>query len=833
MSRQQPTFGFFSILLCGLTLSPAGWVVFGDDPAPVRVDPPIIELRGPVTTHSILVHGSQAPDPPGHPAQEFDLTGAAKFRSVHPGIVSVSPRGVVSGVADGEGEVEVKVAGATLRVAVIVKDSQSPRTFHFDNDITPVLTRFGCNASGCHGKAEGQNGFKLSVFGFDAAGDYDALAKEARGRRVSVGAPDGSLLLLKATNRLAHGGGQRMTPDSWAYQTLKDWMLAGLPIGDPNAPRVEAVAITPAERSLRIGATQQLRVIATYSDRRQVDVTALAKYQSNNDGIASVDEYGLVTVGKVPGQVAIMASFMGAVNIFQALIPRAEKIDTYPELEENSFIDRLVYDKLRKLNVLPSDQASDADFLRRTHIDIIGTLPTAGEARAFLTSTEPNRRARLVDELLKRPEYATYWALKWSDLLRVDRDILGHQSAYAYYRWIRESFARNKPIDRFVYEILTAEGPLNEAPQGGLFKVVEKPGERASTVSQVFLGIRIECAECHHHPFDRWSQSDYYGMADFFNQVKTSKSARGEILLAEGSAETKHPRTGKVIYAHPLGSKVPASSPPGDRRLVLADWLTAPSNPWFARNVVNRLWAHFMGRGLVEPVDDVRATNPPSNPELLDALTQHFVKSGFDMQATIRTLTSSQVYQLSSKPNVTNERDEQNYSRALLKSLDAEVLLDALCQVTDIPEKFNGVASGYRAIELWDSQVLHDFLGLFGRPIRKSACECERASDPNVAQVLHLMNSPRVNNKLSHDAGSIARLVREHDATSELVEALYLNFYSRFPSSQEAEIVAAYLDSAARLVSEASSEEVTSARREAAADIAWSLLNSLEFTRNH
>lgn len=783
----------------------------------IRVSPEQIELRGPVATYSILVHGRTAQAD----SDEFDLTHSALYRSLDTDVVSVDQRGVVTPVSDGDGRIEVRVGSQQQQIRVHVEDSQIPRTFHFENDVIPVFTRFGCNASGCHGKAEGQNGFKLSVFGFNVEADYAALAMEGRGRRVSPLAPESSLLLLKATNEMPHGGSQRFERGSWPYDTIHGWMGAGMPLGDPDAAQVASIRITPAERRLRMGAQQQLRVIATYTDGNEVDVTSVAKYQSNNDGLASVDEYGLVRVGSVPGQVAIMASYMSAVNIFQALIPRRQEITNYPELVERNFVDKHVYDKLRKLNVLPSKLATDGDYLRRVYLDVIGTLPTAEEARKFLASSDRDRRAKLVDRLLQRPEYATYWSLKWADLLRVDRDALGHKAAFAYYRWIRQNFERNRPVDEFVYDVLTAEGPVDETPQGGLFKVVKKPGERASTISQVFLGIRIDCAECHHHPFDRWSQTDYYGMADFFAQIGTQKSSRGEMLVAAGNPETKHPRTGKVVFAHPLGEAMPAEPYAGDRRLALADWMTSGNNRWFARNLANRLWAHFMGRGLIEPVDDVRATNPPSNPALLDALADYLVANDFDMHALIRAITASQVYQLSSHPNQTNERDEQNYSRALLKSLDAEVLLDAISQVTGVPEKFTGVSSGYRAIELWDSQVLHYFLGLFGRPIRKSACECERMSEPSVAQVLHLMNSPEIHRKLTHENGAIARLTRTVDDDSKLIEELYLNVYSRFPTADESQVAQEYLRNSGLR------------RQDAAVDLAWSLLNSLEFTLNH
>jgi hypothetical protein len=696
-----------------------------------------------------------------------------------------------------------------------------PRHFNFENDIVPLFNRYGCNSSGCHGKAEGQNGFKLSVFGFDPAADYAALVKEGRGRRVVAAAPDASLLLLKMSGGVPHGGGVRIPRKSAEYQTIRDWIAAGLPFGRPDDPKVTAVRVEPSERRLAMHGSQQLRVIARYSDGREVDVTAHARYQSNNDGLASVSATGLVSAGDVPGEAAVMAAYMNAVDVFRAVVPREGPISEISDLKSNNFIDGLVYKKLRKLNMLPSETCDDADYLRRVYLDVIGTLPSADEARRFLRDRRPDRRARLVDELLDRPEYADYWALKWSDLLRIDRQALGHKRAYCYYKWVRDSLSENKPLDRFAREIITAEGPLGEMGPAAFYKAVAKPGEAASTLSQVFLGVRIACAECHHHPFDRWSQSDYYGMTAFFAPVAVRGGPRDEVLLASGAAEAKNPRTGETSLAHALAVPVPKEAAKGDPRPTLADWMTAPDNPYFARNLANRYWAHFLGRGLVEPVDDVRATNPPTNPELLDALAKSLVESKFDAKQLTRTITASRAYQRSSKPNATNEREEQNCSRALFRRIDAEVLLDMVCQTTGVPEKFDGVPAGSRAIQLWDSKVPHYFLKLFGRPVRASACECERVREPGVAQVLHLLNSPEIHAKLSDDAGTVARLVKEKADDAALAEELYLTFYSRYPSKEEKKVAVEYL------------KENGGKRREAAEDLAWGLMNSLEFVFNH
>jgi len=695
-----------------------------------------------------------------------------------------------------------------------------PRAFNFENDISPLLTRHGCNASQCHGKAEGQNGFKLSVFGYDALADWRAFTAESKGRRASPAAPEQSLFLAKASGVLPHQGGARIPAGSPDYETIRAWMAAGAPFGSTNDARVVRVELEPRERILTPGAKLQLRVNATYSDGRKADVTRFCVFQSNNDSLARVNEHGAVVIGSLPGQTSVMARYLGEVTSFMAIVPRPGKPVGNAGFAEFNFIDRHVNAHLKKLNLRPSDVCDDATFLRRAHLDIIGTLPTAAEVRRFLADESSDKRSQLVDALLKRPEFADFWALKWADLLRVDRQKLGQRDAYAYYRWIREQFAANRPLDQFARALLTAEGPLDDAPAGHFYKVVSKPGEMANAVSQVFLGIRIACAECHHHPFDRWSQADYYGMSGFFSQVNVRKGALGETLLAEGNPGVKHPRTGAAVQPYALGTEMPAAAPAGDRRRVLAEWFTAPENPWFARNLANRLVAHFLGRGVVEPVDDVRATNPAGNPALLDAVAKSLVDARFDLKQFIRTLTASRTYQLSATPNDTNAQDEQNYSRALFKRLPAEVLLDAVCQVTGVPEKFDGVPAGARAIQLWDSQTQHYFLKLFGRPVRVTACECERNSGASIAQVLHLLNSPNLQAKLTHADGRLARLAAAHPDNAKLADELYLTFFSRLPSAAERQLAVKHLAASPN-------------RQQAVEDYAWSLLNTVEFVFNH
>jgi hypothetical protein len=700
------------------------------------------------------------------------------------------------------------------------------RPLNFENDIVPILTKFGCNASGCHGKAEGQNGFKLSVFGFDAIADYAAITREGRGRRVFPASPKHSLLLEKASGGLPHGGGIRIPPDRREYETLFRWIAVGSPLGSAKDPHITSIKITPHSSQLMMGQTQQLQVQATFSDSWQTDVTELSMFQSNNEGLATVDDKGLVSVGKVPGDVAVMASYLGQVDVYRALVPR-DRIDSSSgftsAIAEANFIDQHIHAKLKQLNLQPSPLADDATFVRRSYLDIIGTLPSPTEVRSFLNDASAARRSDLIHRLLKRSEYADYWGLKWSDLLRVNRLELGRKNAYAYYQWIRNSFEQNKHLDRFAHELITAEGPIGEQPAGLFYKVASDSKQMASTLSQALLGVRIECAQCHHHPYDRWGQEDYYGMQAFFTDVAFKTTEQGDMLVSTGTAKSVNPRTGQQVAARALGEKMPSdvgpkTTKPSGLRQELSGWMTDKRNPYFARNMANRIWAQFMGRGLIEPVDDVRMTNPASHPELLDAMADYLKEHDYDQQELIKLITSSMTYQRSSEPNESNANDQQNYSRYPLKQLEAEVLFDAVCHTTGVNEKFAGVPDGSRAIQLWDSHVPHYFLQLFGRPTRTTACECERVSEPTVSQVLHVLNSPELQAKLSHNGGRIAKLI--HLTDEQVTDELYLAFFGRHPKSEEIQIAFEHL-------------QKNTDRQLALEDLAWSMMNSIEFLFNH
>jgi len=777
----------------------------------IAADPPRLVLDGPASRWTLLISGQTAS------GKTIDLTAKAVVTAADSKIVQLRPHGVVRGVRDGETTLRVEASGRTITVPVTVSNSTKPRTFDFEMDIEPMFGRFGCNSAGCHGKAEGQNGFKLSVFGYDPQADLDALVKEGRGRRLFPSAPESSLLLAKATGRVPHGGGSKISRNSEAYETLLAWVTSASSPKNEDVPKPTSLRVEPAERVFDFGSEQQLRVIVRYSDGRDVDVTHLARYQSNRDAVAIVSEDGTVTAKDIPGEAAVMAAYLNEVAVFRVLVPRPGEPVKF-ERPANNFIDPLVDAKLRKLNIAPSELAEDAEFLRRVSLDIIGTLPTSVEARRFLADTGKDKRAKLVESLLARPEYADLWALKWADLLRVDRAALGPKRAYNYYRWIRQSVAANDSFDKLARGIVTAEGPLDEVGPANFYQVVKKPGERANAISQVFLGVRVACAECHHHPFDRWGQEDYAGLSAFFSGISVNKMAGTEAVASAGKATAKHPRTGAVIPATPLGAPAVEAE---DARHALADWMAAPENPYFARNLANRMWAHLFGPGLVDPVDDVRATNPPSNPQLLDALAKHVVDSKFDVKQLIRTITASRAYQTACKPTDSNAKDDRNASRSLFRPVPAEVLADMLSQVTGVTDTYFGAPHGTRAIQLWDSESATYLLKTFGRPFRLTVCECERVTEPTLAGVLHTLNSDEIVDKLRHEGGAIARLVRSTPDDDKLGEELSLAFLSRFPTKAERATMTTHLKSS------------TAGRRAAAEDLAWALLNTREFQQNH
>ena len=787
----------------------AGWTA--ETPA-LRVHPPEIRLESPEASEQLLVFAQSAD------GSFTDVTRQSVVTASVSGVFEVSPSGRVVPLQDGRADVQVRFRDHTASIKVDVRGMASPPPVSFQRDVVPILSKAGCNSGGCHGKAEGQGGFKLSVFGYDAVADYQALISEGRGRRVFQATPQHSLLLRKATALTPHGGGRRIEPESRWYRLVLRWIREGAALEQQTEQPIAGITVEPAEITLPDRGSQQLRVTALDHNGVRRCVTGEADYQSNNEVIAGVDHDGLIAATDVPGEAAILVRYLGHVTVCRVTRPRSSGEFNRPP--ERNFIDRLVWDKLARLRVTPSPAADDATFLRRVYLDTIGTLPTPDEARRFLADAATDKRRRLIAELLERPEYADYWAQRWSDLLQIDKDTITPQSAVAMTRWVRGQVEHNVPYDQFVRSILTVQGStLGESP-AAFFQVQPDAEKSARAVSQLFLGVRIECAQCHHHPFERWDQKDYFALAGFFTGIERKGHPQGgmKIVVTAGN-DLKHPRTGNTIPAAALGAQPAELTSGRDRRQVFAEWATSPQNPFFARTIANRLFAHYFGRGLVEPLDDLRATNPASNEPLLNALADHLIELRFDLKAFSQTLLNSQVYQLSSEVNESNHLDEQNYSHAAWKPLPAEVLLDAVSQATAVAEEFNGWPTGYRAIQVWDNKLPSHFLEVFGRPKRLTVCACERGTEPSIAQVLHLMNSPDTMRKIQDRTGRTARLASSDRAADGIIDELYLATLARFPSEAERQ-----------LMQQAFAE--SNNRREAAEDILWTLLNTKEFVFN-
>jgi hypothetical protein len=776
--------------------------------AALTVQPACIVLDSPEATQQVLVR-----------SRNTDLTRTATYQVADSTIAAVDGAGLVQPKREGQTSLIVRHGGLQTIVPVDVKGLNAPAPVDFQTQIMPLLTKSGCNSGGCHGKAEGKNGFKLSIFGFDTAADFAAIVKESRGRRLLASAPENSLLLLKATGRIAHGGGRRLDPDGLRYQRVRRWIAEGA-VFDAQAPAITEIEVEPKEQILGFGGSQQLRVTAIDATGKRQCVTIDAEYDSNAASIAKANGRGLVEASNVPGQAAILVRYLGHVTMSRIVIPRAEA--TFARPPEVNFVDRHAWDNLQRLGIPPSGLADDATFLRRVFLDVIGTLPTPTEARAFLADAKADKRARLIEHLLERPEYADYWAMLWSDLLRVDRDAITPAGAVAITRWLRRQFADNRPYDEFARGILTARGSISEEGPAAFYKALGSPEDMSRSVSQLFLGVRIQCAQCHHHPSDRWGQDDYFALAGFFTGVgRKPQPSGGEVIVAKKAADMKHPRTGKSIPARALGAEPVDFKDALDRRPALASWLTAPDNPFFARALVNRLWAHYFSRGLVEPLDDMRATNPATIEPLLDDLAKHFREKKYDVKAFTRTLLNSRLYQLAGRPTSSNIHDEQNFSYVLPKAIPAEVLLDAISQATGVPEKFNGWPEGYRAIQIWDNRMPSYFFRIFGRPVRASVCECERSNEPSIAQALHLMNSEEIAAKIHAKDGTARRLARSTKTPQEIVDELYLGTLSRFPSDQERSTML-------RFFADADAD-----RQGAVEDVLWALLNTRSFVYNH
>ncbi|MGE5195629.1 MAG: DUF1553 domain-containing protein [Deltaproteobacteria bacterium] len=789
-------------------------VVVGD-PATIALVPEKIVLTGKRARQQVIVTGQYANK------DVRDLTPAAEFVSTAPQIIKIE-NGVVLPVANGTAQVVAKISGKEAKVDVTVQGMEQPAPISFKNGTLAALSKAGCNMGACHGSPSGKGGFRLSLRAYDPALDIVTLRSEYYGRRTNIVSPDESLLLRKPLMELAHGGGRRLKKHDPAHEILHDWIAEGLRLDPPAEPDVTKIQILPEGRVFqKDGTRQQLVVLAHFSDGSIRDVTPIACYSSSSESVAHVGDNGLVE--KVArGETAILARYLD--KMATSYITFLEDVPGFAwnNPPEKNFIDTLVNAKLKQLQILPSDLCSDEEFLRRAYLDATGRLPTVEETQAFLADGSPGKRDQLVDRLVDSDDYASFWTLMTGDILRSNAKKLNATGVQKFRLWIYESIRNDKPLNQFARELLTASGSAYHNPAANYWRASRDPQDATETTAQLFLGIRIQCAKCHNHPFERWTQDNYYGIGAAFARIGRKKGADTdeEVVFVSKAGEVTQPRTGKQMKTHLLlkgDIDVPAER---DRREVFAEWLTANDNPFFARASVNRIWGQLLGRGIVEPVDDFRDSNPPSNAPLLDALASEFIKNGYSRKWAVKTIMKSRTYQLSSRKNQFNGNDEIYFSHANTRLLSAEQLLDAICQVTSVPETFPGAPVGTRAVELTEPPADNYFLKIFGQPQREMACQCERSNESNLSQALQMINGPVVHNKLRDANGRIAKLVGANKPDDEIINELYLAALARRP-------VAAELEAAKKHIA------ANSDRKLAMEDIGWALLNSKEFLFQH
>ncbi len=754
-----------------------------------------------------------------------DWTSKARYTAAPAGVVGVDASGLVTPLKDGAATVRASGAGAAAAsVEVTVERINDPPPINFPNQITPIFTKLGCNSGGCHGKSGGQNGFRLSLLGFEPTEDYEYLVKESFGRRLFPSAPEHSLFLLKSSGTLPHGGGERLKKDSHDYRLMARWISQGMPYGRSTDPTVAEIAVFPRRRTLAPDGEQQLMVVARYSDGSTENVTHVARYEANDKQMAEVTESGRVRMLGTTGQAAVMIRYQDRVAVFESLVPLGAPVKSLPAAR--NLVDEHVFARLRLLGLPASGVADDATFLRRTTLDVTGRLPSADEARRFLADPDPAKRDKWIDHLLTTEAYADYFANKWSAILRNKRDRETYAGGnFAFHQWIRNALQQNTPFDRFAREVLTASGEITRNPAVAWYRQVARSNEQVEDVAQLFLGVRIQCARCHHHPFEKWSQQDYYGLQAFFSTVARKEGLNPDeprVYHKRGMASATNPKTNQAVRPAGLGGKTLEIAADDDPRLALAEWISRKDNPFFARTLVNRYWKHFFGRGIVDPEDDMRETNPPSHRELLDALAGRFVETGFDIKELVRTICRSNTYQLSSLPNEHNAGDRQSFSRFYPRRLNAEVLLDAIDQFNGTSTPLAGMPANTRTVQIPDHGGVNlYFLSVFGRPAGASACECERTVDASLAQSLHLLNSQDIHTKMTSGvARELAADAKRSDA--EKVVELYHRAFSRPPAEQELKVALAHVGKADPKNAQAAYE-----------DIVWALINTKEFLFNH
>lgn len=752
-----------------------------------------------------------------------------KFASDNEAVATIV-NGQVVPKGDGQTTVTITARGMSATARVTVKEFGKAHSWSFRNHVQSVLSKTGCNSGACHGASAGKNGFKLSLRGYDPEADFFAITRQSRGRRVVPDDPGRSLILTKPTGAIPHKGGVRFAEDSQEYRVIAEWLAQGSSGPTPDDARISRLEILPASARLRAGVEQQMVVRAHFSDGRVEDVTRWAKYTATNHTVCTVDDQGLIKVSG-SGEGAVVAWYLAQNATASVTVPYSQPVspESYLQAKRANFIDDLVLEKLQALNIPPSPRSDDSEFLRRVYLDTIGLLPTSDEARMFLEDTDPDKRLKLIEQLLSRPEFVDYWSYQWSDLLLLTGNRLRPQAIKSYYQWIREQVASNVPWDEFARRVILAKGSTFENGAANFYALHQDPQDMVETTSMAFLGMSIQCAHCHDHPNEKWTNDDYYGMVSLFARVR-GKGWGGDfrngdgnrVIFVDDQGEVLQPRTGKPRPPRPLDGESISFDDPADRREHLARWLTSPQNPYFAKAVVNRVWANYLGKGLVEAVDDIRLTNPASNERLLTRLSEELIRNHYDLKWLMRTILQSETYQRSHQILKENAADQRFYAHSYPRRLKAEVLLDALSQVTAVPTAFKDQPAGTRAIQLPDASVGSYFLDTFGRPERLLTCTCERSDEPSMTQVLHLTNGKTIQEKIEAKAGLVTRFVEEKTPANEVIETLYLASLSRKPSENELTRLSSILN-----------ETPDSEKRQVIEDLFWSVFTSKEFLFQH
>ena len=811
----------FTLAAC--LLLPIAVIGRADEPAivgDVQVHPAQIKLEHRRHPHSIIVTGRTAD------GQLVDLTSQAIFESNNAEIAAPSLLGWVQPRTTGSAEITVSAAGKSSKVAVEVALPESAKPHSFRHDVMPVLSKAGCNAGSCHGYSLGKNGFKLSLRGSDAAFDFTSLTDEFFGRRINKHNPAASLLISKPLGDLPHQGGVRFEHGGLLHEYLLKWVEEGAASDVADPVQLVSTQIYPENIVTGPGMQQQMQLIAHYSDGSSRDVTRLGIFNVNTQRVAKVSDEGLVTTSDL-GETAVVARFERVFATANFIVLQSNPDFQPTPIPKTNVIDEFVIQKLNNLKIKPSELADDATFLRRVYLDLIGIQPTPDELLAFVKDADPNKRTKTIDALFNRPEFVDQWSLKWGDLLQISRTRLSAPAVFAFREWIRGAVSSNMPLDQFVQTMLTGRGSVVDDPTAAYFAVSVDTDDTLQRATQVFCGVRMLCAKCHPHPFENWTQGDYYGLHSFFNQVTAKNDPRltgianaKSILVSANAAHSRNPRTGQLQPPRYLGGGEPEIPGGTDRRQVYAEWLTSSENPFFGRSMTNRIWSYFFHRGIIDPVDDLRTTNPPINPELLDALTKDFIDHKFDVRHLMRTIVTSETYQRSSIANETNAHDDMNFSRAIPRRLPAESLLDSLVQATGVPEAFPGAPAGFTAKQLPDANIQSEFLSLFGKPQRMEACECERDDGSNMLQALHFINGKSILSRVTNGNGRVAQLLKDPD-DNKLVTQLYLWSLVRQPRAEEIELGKKFIKS------------YNEKRTEAAQDLMWALLNSKDFMLVH